>query len=117
MRAVRQAGAWVLLAALAACGGQETSMSGPPQPLDTRPEPPRAPDPTQPVASGNTRAAADVAALAALRAAFDPGRDAEADLATAQVEAQRGARRIIVELGEPSCAGCDVLAAAIEGQL
>mgnify|MGYP000927159035 CR=1 FL=1 len=114
------AGRQLLLGALAlglaACGGQERSDSGPPQPLDTRPQPLPVADPTQPVASGNTRAAAEIAALAALRADFDPQREAEADLATAQVEARRGNRRIILELGEGGCGPCQALAAAIEGQ-
>jgi hypothetical protein len=103
----------LLAACLVACSGPDSG--GPVLPLDTRPEPVAAADPSQPVASGNTRAAADVAAIAALRAGFDPGRNAHHDLATAQVEAQRGGRHIVLELGEAGCIACQRLDEAIEG--
>ncbi|KAF1686687.1 hypothetical protein B1992_07205 [Pseudoxanthomonas broegbernensis] len=102
---------------LAACAGEEPpAVSGPPLPVDTSPQKPAVADANEPVASGNTRAAADVAAIAALGAAFDPARDAAADLETAKVEAKRGRRRIVLELGDASCTQCAALDALIEGQ-
>lgn len=102
---------------LAACGGGEPpATAGPPQPVDTSPQKPALPDPDEPVASGNTRAAADVAAIAALGAAFDPARDAAADLETAKVEAKRGGRHIVLELGDAGCASCAALDELIEGE-
>ncbi len=109
--------ATLALALLAACGSEQPAPApGPPQPVDTSPRRPALPDPTEPVASGNTRAAADVAAVAALGAAFDPSRDAAADLETAKVEAKRGGRRIILELGDAACTACAALDEMIEGQ-
>lgn len=102
---------------LAGCGGGEApATSGPPQPVDTSPTRPALPDPTEPVASGNTRAAADVAAIAGLGAGFDPARDARADLETAKVEAKRGGRHIVLELGTADCAPCAALDEMIEGE-
>lgn len=101
--------------ALCGCGVDSRHPAGPPQPVDTTPQQAPAPDATEPVASGNTPAAADVAALAGLRAAFDPARNPADDLETAQVEARRGNRRIVLEFGEPDCAPCEALAAGIEG--
>ena len=101
---------------LAGCGQQNpAATSSPPQPVDTTPRKPPVADTQAPVASGNTPAAADIAAIAALGAAFDPNRDAAADLATARVEARRGNRRIVLELGDAACTACEVLDAGIEG--
>lgn len=99
---------------LAACAGGEGTAE-PPRPLDETPQPPVVADASQPVASGNTRAAAEVAAIAALGAAFDPQRDAAADLETAKVEARRGGKRIVVELGQAGCAACEALDTYVEG--
>ena len=50
--------------------------------------------------------AADVAAVAGLNAQFDPARDPVADLATAKVEAQRGGKRIVLDVGGEWCSWC-----------
>lgn len=55
------------------------------------------------MASGNTPVAADIAAIAGLGAQFDPARDPADDLATAKVEAQRGKKRILLEIGNAAC--------------
>lgn len=104
------AGLW-----LAACGQAPEPASGPPQPVDTTPQKPPVADVQAPVASGNTPAAADIAAIAALGAAFDPNRDAAADLETAKVEAKRGGKRIVLELGDAGCGECAALDEKIEG--
>jgi hypothetical protein len=107
----------LLLVLLSACGGQEPPPpSGPPLPVDTTPQKPPVADASEPVASGNTPAAADIAAIAALGAAFDPARSAADDLETAKVEAKRGGRRIVLELGDASCDGCAALDRMIEGE-
>ena len=49
-------------------------------------------------------------------AAFDPDRSAANDLETAKVEAKRGNRRIVLELGDASCGECAALDEAIEGE-
>ncbi|WP_415847040.1 thioredoxin family protein, partial [Stenotrophomonas indicatrix] len=85
------------------------------QPLDTRPTEPPVADPSEPVASGNTPAAADIAAIAGLGAQFDPARNPVADLETAKVEAQRGNKRIILEVGNAACEPCHALDEAVEG--
>ena len=73
--------ALLVVAFLSACSGQEPpATSGPPLPVDTTPQKPPVADVREPVASGNTRAAADVAAIAALGASFDPNRSAANDL-------------------------------------
>ena len=87
----------------------------PTQPVDTRPTEPPVADPSEPVASGNTPAAADIAAIAGLGAQFDPGRNPAADLESAKVEAQRGKKRILLEVGNADCAPCQVLDEAVEG--
>jgi thiol:disulfide interchange protein len=69
----------------------------------------------QPVVPGATPAAADVAAVAALNAQFDPGRDPVADLATAKAEAQRSGKRIVLDVGGEWCSWCHLLDAFIEG--
>lgn len=104
-----------VLLALAGCGIESPHPAGPAQPVDTTPQQAHTHDASEKVASGNTRAAADVAALAGLRAAFDPSRSAADDLETAQVEARRGNRRIVLEFGQPGCGPCEALAAGIEG--
>ena len=94
------ASALVLLAALlSACGGQVAPATfGPPRP------------------GGTTPTAADIAAIAALGAAFDPARSATADLETAKVEAKRGSKRIVLELGDAACGDCAALDERIEGE-
>ena len=119
MRARNHSGRWacaMLALALSAChAGSDNAAEV--QPPDTAAQKiPARPDPDQPVASGNTAAAADVAALAALNARFDPARDAAADLEMAKVEAQRGGKRIVLELGDAACAECAVLDERIEGE-
>ena len=108
----------VLLALLlSACGGQEAPPpSGPPLPVDTTPQKPVVADVSEPVASGNTPAAADIAAIAALGASFDPNRSAANDLETAKVEAKRGGMRIVLELGDAACGECAALDERIEGE-
>lgn len=109
--------ALLVVALLSACSGQEPpATSGPPLPVDTTPQKPPVADVREPVASGNTRAAADIAAIAALGASFDPSRSAANDLETAKVEAKRGGKRIVLELGDAACAECAVLDERIEGE-
>ncbi len=91
------------------------AATGPTQPLDTRPTEPPVADPSEPVASGNTPVAADIAAIAGLSAQFDPARDPADDLATAKVEAQRGKKRIILEVGNAGCDRCHALDQIVEG--
>jgi thiol:disulfide interchange protein len=87
----------------------------PPKPLDTSMQKPAVADPTQPVSSGNTPTAADIAAAAALSAGFDPQRDPVADLETAKVEAKRGGKRILLDVGGEWCSWCHVLDEFIGG--
>ncbi len=100
---------------LCACAPSSAPTASPAQPLDTREQKPPVADPSAPVASGNTPAAADVAAIAALNAQFDPGRDAVVDLATAKVEAKRGGKRIVLDVGGEWCSWCHLMDAFIEG--
>jgi len=93
----------------------DDAASTPAQPLDTTPTAPPAADPSVPVVSGNTPAAADIAAIAGLNAAFDPSRDPAADLATAMAEAQRGNKRIVLDVGGEWCSWCHLMDAFIEG--
>jgi hypothetical protein len=117
MAAARMIPAALLALLLAACGGEEPPPpSGPPLPVDTTPQKPPVADASEPVVSGNTPAAADIAAIAALGAAFDPNRSAAADLETAKVEAKRGGKRIVLELGDASCGDCTALDQRIEGE-
>ena len=98
----------LVVALLVACSGQEPPPpSGPPLPVDTTPQKPPVADTSEPVVSGNTPAAADIAAIAALGASFDPNRSAANDLETAKVEAKRGGKRIVLELGDASCGECE----------
>ena len=111
-------GAVVVLACAAligACSQPPPSTAEPTQPLDTRPTEPPVADPSEPVASGNTPLAADIAAIAGLGALFDPSRDPAADLETAKVEAQRGKKRILLEIGNAACTRCHALDETVEG--
>ncbi|WMJ70793.1 thioredoxin family protein [Stenotrophomonas sp. 24(2023)] len=106
----------VLATLLGACSDPPPPPPAEPtQPLDTRPTEPPAADPSVPVASGNTPTAADIAAIAGLGAQFDPARDPADDLATAKVEAQRGNKRILLEVGNAACDRCHALDAIVEG--
>ncbi|MGH8044129.1 MAG: thioredoxin family protein, partial [Stenotrophomonas sp.] len=105
----------IVLAGLLAACSPSAPTAAPAQPLDTTEQKPPVADPGQPVASGNTPAAADVAAVAGLNAQFDPARDPVADLATAKVEAQRGGKRIVLDVGGEWCSWCHLLDAFIEG--
>lgn len=104
----------IVVVLLAACS-PSAPTAAPAQPLDTTEQTPPVADPGQPVASGNTPAAADVAAVAGLNAQFDPARDPVADLATAKVEAQRGGKRIVLDVGGEWCSWCHLLDAFVEG--
>lgn len=106
--------ALLLAALLTGCGPQAEAPEAP-RPLDTSMQKPPTADPTQPVASGNTPAAADIAALAALSAGFDPARDPVADLETAKVEAKRGGKRILIDVGGQWCSWCHILDEFIGG--
>lgn len=107
--------AGVLAVLITACSQSQPPAAEPTQPLDTRPTEPPVADPSEPVASGNTPVAADIAAIAGLGAQFDPRRDPVADLETAKVEAQRGKKRIILEVGNPACDPCHALDDSVEG--
>lgn len=108
-------GSSLIVAGLLAACSPSAPTAAPAQPLDTTEQKPPVADPGQPVASGNTPAAADVAAVAALNAQFDPARDPVADLATAKVEAQRGGKRIVLDVGGEWCSWCHLLDAFVEG--
>jgi len=99
----------VLTAFLLAGCGQQAEENAAPKPLDTSVQKPPVADPTQPVSSGNTPAAADIAAAAALSAGFDPARDPFSDLETAKVEAKRGGKRILLDVGGEWCSWCHIL--------
>jgi hypothetical protein len=99
----------------AACGVREQTAAPAPAPPSLEANAPAQPDTTQPVASGNTPAAADVAAAAGLRAGFDPARDPVKDLETAMVEAARGGKRILLEVGDAQCDRCEALDTLLEG--
>ena len=108
--------ALILSTALAACSpsGPEDGRA-PAQPVDTASTTPPAADSSVPVASGNTPAAADIAAIAGLNAAFDPARNPSDDLATAKVEAQRAGKRIMLDVGGEWCSWCHILDRFVEG--
>lgn len=114
MRMSAVASSLIVAGLLAACS-PSAPTAAPAQPLDTTEQKLPVADPSQPVASGNTPAAADVAAVAALNAQFDPARDPVADLATAKVEAQRGGKRIVLDVGGEWCSWCHLLDAFVEG--
>ncbi len=100
--------------ALAACGRSEQAHEAPPNAPSVEANTPAVPDASRPVSSGN-EVAADVAASAALRASFDPARDPAADLETAKVEAARGNRRIILDVGGEWCERCQLLDDLVDG--
>ena len=95
-------GVVLLAVTMTACGAREQAEPNPPS---TTPNVSIEPDTSQPVASGNTPAAADIAAVAALSASFDPLRDPASDLETAKVEAMRGGKRIMLDVGGSGAAG------------
>ena len=115
MRMKAAAMSMIVAGLLAACSPSLAPTAAPAQPLDTSEQKAPVADPGAPVASGNTPAAADIAAIAALNAQFDPARDPVADLATAKVEAQRGGKRIIVDVGGEWCPWCHLMDGFIEG--
>lgn len=106
---------WLLTVALAGCTAPPAAAPEKAQPLDTSEQKAPVADTSQPVASGNTPAAADIAAVAGLNAQFDPARDPFADLETAKVEAQRGGKRIMLDVGGEWCSWCHLLDAFMEG--
>ncbi|AVT97885.1 thioredoxin family protein [Xanthomonas oryzae] len=99
----------LLLTVLFSACGQTSSPQEAPKPLDTSMQKPPSADPSQPVSSGNTPTAADIAAAAALNAQYDPSRDPAADLETAKVEAKRGGKRIVINVGNAACEPCKAL--------
>ena len=105
----------LLTVALAGCNQPPAAKPEKVQPLDTSEQKAPVADTSQPVASGNTPTAADIAAVAGLNAQFDPARDPVADLETAKVEAQRGGKRIILDVGGEWCSWCHLLDAFMEG--
>jgi thioredoxin-related protein len=111
---ITKIGVSVLACALAACS-KEKPAPQPPNPPSMKANAPAEPDTWRPVASGNTPAAADIAAVAALNATFDPKRDPASDLEMAKVEAQRGGKRILLEVGGDWCVRCPVLDKLVEG--
>ena len=98
-------GVVIVCALLCGCGPDERPAATP-KPVDTSPRVVSQADPSQPVSSGNTPTAADIAAIAALNVQFDPGRNPMSDLQTAEIEAQRGGRRIILDVGGRWCDLC-----------
>jgi thiol-disulfide isomerase/thioredoxin len=118
MRKVIASTACCLLAiAVAACGKQErtVAVAAEPNPPSSAPNTPAEPDTSRRVASGNTPTAADIAAVAALNASFDPLRDPVKDLEMAKVEAQRGGKRILLDVGGEWCSWCHILDKLVEG--
>lgn len=106
-----------LAAVLAACS-QEKPAPEPepaPNPPSMKANTSAKPDTSRPVASGNTPTAADIAAVAGLNASFDPLRDPARDLETAKVEAQRGGKRILLDVGGEWCSWCHILDKLVEG--
>ena len=59
-------GGWLVGVALVACTQQQAQAPQPVQPLDTSEQKAPVADPSQPVSSGNTPTAADIAAVAGL---------------------------------------------------
>ena len=105
----------LLSVALVGCNQPPAAKPEKVQPLDTSEQKTPVADTSQPVASGNTPTAADIAAVAALNAQFDPARAPVADLETAKVEAQRGGKRIMLDVGGEWCSWCHLLDAFMEG--
>lgn len=109
---------WTTLAllsafALTACSQEKPAAE--PNPPSTEANAPAEPDTSQRVASGNTTTAADIAAVAALNASFDPKRDPASDLEMAKVEAQRGGKRVLLDVGGEWCSWCHILDKFVEG--
>jgi thiol:disulfide interchange protein len=109
---------WATLAllsafALTACSQEKPAAE--PNPPSMKANVPAAPDTSQRVASGNTPTAADIAAVAGLNASFDPKRDPASDLETAKVEAQRGGKRVLLDVGGEWCSWCHILDKFVEG--
>ena len=109
---------WATLAllsafALAACSQQKPAAE--PNPPSMKANAPAEPDTSRRVASGNTPTAADIAAVAGLNASFDPKRDPASDLETAKVEAQRGGKRVLLDVGGEWCSWCHILDKFVEG--
>lgn len=103
----------LLAISVAACSKQE-QVAAEPNPPSAVPNAPAEPDTFRRVASGNTPAAADIAAVAALNASFDPLRDPAKDLETAKVEAQRGGKRILLDVGGEWCDWSHILDKLVE---
>jgi thiol:disulfide interchange protein len=115
MMALASRGAAVLLlaVAMAACSPKQEQKAEP-NPPSMKANTSTKPDTSRPVASGNTPTAADIAAVAALNAAFDPKRDPASDLEMAKVEAQRGGKRILLDVGGEWCSWCHILDKLVE---
>lgn len=105
----------LLAISVTACHKQEPAAAAAPNPPSSTPNAPAEPDTSQRVASGNTPTAADIAAVAGLNASFDPLRDPSRDLETAKVEAQRGGKRILLDVGGEWCSWCHILDKLVEG--
>ena len=104
----------LLAIAVTACGNREQTAAEP-NPPSMKANAPAEPDTSRPVASGNTPTAADIAAVAALNAMFDPKRDPASDLEMAKVEAHRGGKRILLDVGGEWCSWCHILDKLVEG--
>lgn len=111
--ASRGAAALLLAVAMVACSPKQEQKAEP-NPPSTKANAPAQPDTSRPVASGNTPTAADIAAVAALSAVFDPKRDPASDLEMAKVEAQRGGKRILLDVGGEWCSWCHILDKLVE---
>ena len=103
-----------LTAVLAACSQEKPAAEPEPNPPSMKANTSAKPDTSRPVASGNTPTAADIAAVAALSAMFDPKRDPASDLEMAKVEAQRGGKRILLDVGGEWCSWCHILDKLVE---
>jgi len=99
--------------ALTACSQEKPAAE--PNPPSMKANAPAEPDTSRRVASGNTPTAADIAAVAGLNASFDPKRDPASDLETAKVEAQRGGKRVLLDVGGEWCSWCHILDKFVEG--
>lgn len=104
-----------LLSALALTACSQGKPAAEPNPPSMEANAPAEPDTSQRVASGNTPTAADIAAVAALNASFDPKRDPASDLEMAKVEAQRGGKRLLLDVGGEWCSWCHILDKFVEG--
>ncbi len=103
-----------LAVVLAACSREKPAAEPEPNPPSMKANTSVKPDTSRPVASGNTPTAADIAAVAALSAMFDPKRDPASDLEMAKVEAQRGGKRILLDVGGEWCSWCHILDKLVE---